>query len=214
MSAGDLVLINAQELPELLRKHRWVPSLATLETVEAGRTQVKVLAVELEADGGANLSSACSIWADVDDLHGDCFAGPITSSRLDRDGFRVGDRLEAPLDRVFDLVVLGATGAPRLNMERARFALGKRILVGLTTRELTGERVEQRQFVGRLVSIDPVRGLKLEVGDGSHEWLPPDVRPLEEAPRGEYRLRSTGEIVEDPDYLCYWTATRSGNSSC
>jgi hypothetical protein len=123
------------------------------------------------------------------------------------------NRLEAPLDRVFDLVVLDATGAARLNMERARFALGKRILVGLTRQELTGECVEQRQFVGRVVSVDPVRGLQLELGDGSHEWLPPDVRPLEEAPRGEYRLRSTGEVVEDPDYLCYWMVTPSGDSS-
>jgi hypothetical protein len=63
--------------------------------------------------------------------------------------------------------------------------------------------------VGRLIHVDAVRGLQLELPDGSHEWLPPDVRPLEEAPRGEYRLRSTGDLVEDPDYVCTWTLTRA-----
>jgi hypothetical protein len=42
---------------------------------------------------------------------------------------------------------------------------------------------------------------------GSFYWLPPDGRAFEEAPPGEYRLRSTGEVVIDPDYLATWTIT-------
>jgi hypothetical protein len=34
--------------------------------------------------------------------------------------------------------------------------------------------------------------------------LPPDFRSLELAKRGEYRLKSTGEVINDPDYLSYW----------
>jgi len=34
--------------------------------------------------------------------------------------------------------------------------------------------------------------------------LPPDLRSLKPAPAGEYRLRATGEIVRDPDYLATW----------
>ncbi len=92
----------------------------------------------------------------------DRFYGFITTSRLDRPGFHAGDRLTAPLDRVFDFVVKDEAGAPMLNEERARFALGKLILVGLTTLTPAGEVVEQRQFAGSLVSVDPARGLELE----------------------------------------------------
>ena len=35
--------------------------------------------------------------------------------------------------------------------------------------------------------------------------LPPDLRSFERASPGEYRLKSTGEMVVDPDYLCTWT---------
>jgi hypothetical protein len=69
----------------------------------------------------------------------------------------------------------------------------------------SGELVEQRQFLGTIARIDPAAGIELAHGDGSTYWLPPDVRPLEEAAPGEYRLRSTGEVVVDPDYTCTWT---------
>jgi len=35
--------------------------------------------------------------------------------------------------------------------------------------------------------------------------LPPEPEAYEPAPPGEYRLRSTGEVVVDPDYLTTWT---------
>jgi hypothetical protein len=100
-------------------------------------------------------------------------------------------------------------GQPILNEERARFALGKRLLVGLTVLSRDAGPIEQRQYVGTLTAVDPHRGLQLTLDDGTTSWLPPDARSLEEAPPGEYRLRSTGEVVGDPDYLCSWTITRS-----
>lgn len=36
-------------------------------------------------------------------------------------------------------------------------------------------------------------------------WLPPDVGPFQDAKPGEYKLRSTGEVVVDPDLLATWT---------
>jgi hypothetical protein len=39
---------------------------------------------------------------------------------------------------------------------------------------------------------------------GETYGLPPDLRSLKPAPAGEYRLRSTHEIVRDPDYLATW----------
>jgi hypothetical protein len=98
-------------MPELLRKQRWTPTRAMLETIEARRAEVKVLALQLEADGGASLSDARSVWARVEERDDAHFAGCIISSTLDRDGFRVGDRLRAPLDRVFDFAVCDDSGA-------------------------------------------------------------------------------------------------------
>ena len=43
------------------------------------------------------------------------------------DGYRVGDRLRAPLDRIFDFVVFDDSGAACLNTERARFAVDKQM---------------------------------------------------------------------------------------
>jgi len=38
-------------------------------------------------------------------------------------------------------------------------------------------------------------------------WLPPDTRGIEQAPRGEYKNRVTGEVVTDPDYVGRWVIT-------
>lgn len=198
----------ASSLPEPLRERWWTPSPSLLDQIQPGRAHVKVLGVEFEADGGADVFSARPVWIAVDERDSDRFAGTITASRVDREGLRAGDRLDAPLSRIFDLVILDAGGAPTLNEERARFALGKRVLVGLTVLSRTGDLIEQRQFAGSLVSVDSAHGLELELDDDSRRWLPPDVRSLEEAPPGEYRLRSTGEVEHDPDYLLTWTITR------
>ena len=35
--------------------------------------------------------------------------------------------------------------------------------------------------------------------------LPPDITAIEVAAKGEYYLKSTGEIVVNPDYVAIWT---------
>ena len=177
--------MDAAGLPDALRERWWVPPRDLLDAISPGHAEVKVLAVELEEDGGADPWSGHPVWVAVEERDADGFVGTITRSGLGREGFREGDRLRAPLDRVFDFVLFDVGGTPRLNEERARFAAGKRVLIGLTTLSAAGELVEQRQLAGRLVAVDPARGLRLELDDGSDLWLPPDVRRLEEAPPGE-----------------------------
>jgi hypothetical protein len=85
--------------------------------------------------------------------------------------------------------------------------VGKYVLVGLTDEDARGTVVRQRQIHGRVSFADPTQGLTIELkgaNDGSSFALPPDLRPFKPAPAGEYRLRSTGEIVHDPDYLVTW----------
>jgi hypothetical protein len=41
------------------------------------------------------------------------------------------------------------------------------------------------------------------------EFLPLDLEALRPAPPGSYTLRSSGEVVVDPDLLSAWTVHRS-----
>jgi hypothetical protein len=82
--------------------------------------------------------------------------------------------------------------------------IGKRILVGLTYLDATGEEALRTQFSGTITGgggDDEVLAVRRD-DTGEIFTLPPG---LESAPPGEYRLHSTGEVVVDPDYLATWT---------
>ena len=80
--------------------------------------------------------------------------------------------------------------------------IGKRLLVGISYEDHTGKLIRQEQFHGVIVEAGE-GGIVIERNDtGARKSLPPE---LMEAPPGEYRLRTTGEVVVDPDYLARWT---------
>ena len=82
--------------------------------------------------------------------------------------------------------------------------IGKHLLVGITVNGVDGELMYQEQFHGLIVAADD-GGLVIErAGNGARISLPPD---LTKASPGEYLLRSTGEVVVDPDYLAKWSWT-------
>jgi hypothetical protein len=94
------------------------------------------------------------------------------------------------------------------DQDLANDLIGLRILVGMTHLDAGGEAIEQLQFFGVVQRADRRKGilLKLEGKRAGEEYnLPPDTRGLKRADLGEYRLRSTGEVVTDPDYVCSWT---------
>jgi hypothetical protein len=85
--------------------------------------------------------------------------------------------------------------------------VGKYALVGLTIRDRRGKVLSQEQIHRRITHADPKRGLILQlegVGADGTCALPPDLRSFKPAPPGEYRLRSTGEVVRDPDFVATW----------
>src|SRR5205085_844425 len=85
--------------------------------------------------------------------------------------------------------------------------VGKRLLVGITVNTAAGEFVYQEQFHGVIVTADQ-GGVVVERADnGARVSLPPEL--MEAAP-GEYRLRATGEVVVNPDYLAKWAWTEGG----
>jgi hypothetical protein len=93
----------------------------------------------------------------------------------------------------------------------ADWLIGKYALVGVTWLAADGETVKtQGQYHGRITTADKQNGIKVEsegVHAGQTMGLPPDLRAFSPADPGEYKLRSTGEIVKDPDVLASWTIT-------
>ena len=79
------------------------------------------------------------------------------------------------------------------------------MLIGVTREHSSGE-ISQEQFAGIAHVSDQVSYCLVSVmcDDGEVREYPFDVRTLEKAPPGEYRLRSTGQIVMNPDYLMTW----------
>lgn len=91
---------------------------------------------------------------------------------------------------------------------------GKLVLVGITYFGADGKFIEQQQFYGRVQSVDERKGilLGLEGGRAGEQYnLPPDMRSLLVAQPGEYRLRSTGETVLDPDFTVVFSLRKHVN---
>ena len=90
--------------------------------------------------------------------------------------------------------------------EFARRLVGRTMLVGITLLNPSGE--QHTQCHGRVTMVERNRGvfMRLEgTRDGEEYSLPPDLSAITPAQPGSYRLRLTGEVVEDPDYLATWT---------
>lgn len=86
--------------------------------------------------------------------------------------------------------------------------LGRTLLVGITVLDASGEIMERAEVFGVVVCVDPAVVLRRRDEDDLE--LPPEPEAYEPAAPGEYRLRSTGEVVVDPDYLAVWTVQEPG----
>ena len=83
--------------------------------------------------------------------------------------------------------------------------VGKSLLVGVTVLDESANVIEQFQVYGDIVRADG-EGITFFREHSSTEFsIPPSFSNVIEADAGEYRLRSTGELVENPDYLTTWT---------
>lgn len=86
--------------------------------------------------------------------------------------------------------------------------VGKRLLVGIRWTS-KGEVVREEQFVGLIVEADQ-DGIVIDRADtGSRVILSPQIQV---ASKGQYRLRSTGEVVCDPDYVATWRMDKGRNT--
>ena len=102
-----------------------------------------------------------------------------------------------------------AASDPNWDAERAAWLVGRYALVGMTWVEADGTTVKRTaQYHGTIVSCTPAEGVTI-VCAGAHVGesicLPPAPNRFEDAKPGEYRLRTTGEVVKDPDVTSSWT---------
>jgi hypothetical protein len=84
--------------------------------------------------------------------------------------------------------------------------IGRTLLLGVTHTGLDGELRRQEQLVGTIMVVDFDEGIVVSCEpDGRTFVLPGDPAWVEKAPPAEYRLRSTGQVVTNPDYLAKLT---------
>lgn len=82
--------------------------------------------------------------------------------------------------------------------------IGRTIIIGITHLDANDELIEQIQMHG-VISEATSKGIVIRLSTGDDYKLPPDYGSIKKAPSGEYRFRSTGETVVDPDYMTTWT---------
>ena len=83
--------------------------------------------------------------------------------------------------------------------------LGSKVLVGLTYLDAAGGIIKQVQFSGIVKAIN--ERIEIEEEDGNISLLPPDTSAFHPATPGEYRLKQTGKVIKNPDYLCTYDIT-------
>src|SRR5690349_13837487 len=87
--------------------------------------------------------------------------------------------------------------------------VGKHLLIGMTYLDHNYQFIEQKQFHRTIVRINEHEGIVIKLHNSEDEFkLPPDIKSLQTAAPGEYRLRATGEIVVDPDLVTTWTLNK------
>jgi hypothetical protein len=95
---------------------------------------------------------------------------------------------------------------PYFDEEEAKAIIGKRLLVGVTHRNRNEEVTGIEQFHGEIIRASREEGIILRLsGSGEERWVPPDLSRLEPANPGNYKLKASGEVVVDPDFLSSWT---------
>jgi hypothetical protein len=102
-------------------------------------------------------------------------------------------------------------GRVRFDAEVADRIVGKVVLITITYEDFRGNIKGTDQIFGTVTTVDPKFGISVALSGvraGTVYKLPPSTESFTLAPKGEYRLRGTGEVVVDPDYTTEWRAVQ------
>ena len=81
---------------------------------------------------------------------------------------------------------------------------GKVFLIGLTFTDKEGKVIERYQTHGTVKRLTNDGIFKIRRDDHSIFQIPYEKETIRLAKDGKYREKSTGEIVEDPDFIMTW----------
>ncbi len=91
---------------------------------------------------------------------------------------------------------------PNFDQDFADGFIGKYVLIGITHLTHEGEFEHQEQLHGRIQEASP-SGIEIAlagVNEGKNWRMPPMFEDFDAAGSGVYELRSTGEVVDNPDF--------------
>lgn len=87
---------------------------------------------------------------------------------------------------------------------------GKVFLIGLTFVDQEGEVIERYQTHGTVKRLTNDGIFKIRREDHSLFQIPYDKDTIKLAKHGEYREKSTGETIKDPDFIMVWEIVANG----
>ena len=82
--------------------------------------------------------------------------------------------------------------------------IGKTIIVGLTFVSHDDVILRREELYGT-ISATREDGVHIVLAGGGEYSLPPDISAIEVAPPGNYRFKTTGQVIVNPDYMTTWT---------
>jgi hypothetical protein len=88
---------------------------------------------------------------------------------------------------------------------------GKTILICITEHDDSGSVARRVELHGTILSADPHSGITVQLAGkraGRTHLLPADTDTFRKARPGRYHLPSTGECIDNPDYLSFWVIKR------
>ncbi len=88
----------------------------------------------------------------------------------------------------------------KLIKSKGEFYIGKTIIIGMHSRSKAEEYARQSEAHGKIIRVDN-KGITVSLDDGNEFLLPPDLTFLQPVFPGEFRERSTGKIVVNPDLM-------------
>ena len=199
------ILINAASVTRHNPGKFWHPSRSILARLRRS-TEVQLRIVAYDEKEGADLWDNEAIWVRLTGVGPKDCVGTITISAVDAAGFQAGNKIRFSKDRIFDVWEVGTKGELLPNRGKARFIRGKDVIVGLTYLKSDGTLRERLQFHGTIEVANTTTGIGIRrAGHDELFTLPPDFRSVQPARPGTYRLKTTGEVVEDPALECTWT---------
>src|SRR3954467_12514765 len=94
---------------------------------------------------------------------------------------------------------------PHLDESKAGEYVGRKVLLCVSYLDHMGLQTGQMQWFGVITEVSNAKGIVIGLqNDTNYCALPPDLSSLRPAKPGEYRLRATGEVITDPDFIATW----------